>query len=168
MFKALLCPSSGAQDYMCVLFLPMVCSSERAKNKISVKYHYECSDFCRGYGVCAQGYKAGKACQLCCSWELSVLVGCSWLCGCWVCYWDEYDRRYIPWLLVVWGQVQSSTLSVQEEGCCTTGFVKWYREGEWPFGTEGSGRLRIVWECASLSGEELQCGTVPWELAFSG
>ena len=25
--------------------------------------------------------------------------------------------------------MQSSRLSVQEEGCCMTGLVKWYREG---------------------------------------
>ena len=29
--------------------------------------------------------------------------------------------------MVVGGQVQDSRLSVQEEGCCTTDFVKWYR-----------------------------------------
>ena len=49
----------------------------------------------------------------------------------------------VPWPLVVGGQVQSSRVCVQKEGCCTTGLVKSYR-GEWLVGIEGSGRLRVV------------------------
>ena len=56
----------------------------------------------------------------------------------------------------------------QEEGCCTTGLLKWYRGGGWPVGTEGSDHLRIVQELASLSGEDLGCGTVRRGLACSG
>ena len=49
-----------------------------------------------------------------------------------------------------------------------TGHVKWYREDEWPVGTDGLGRLRIVQEWAFLSGEELGCGTVHRGLTCSG
>jgi hypothetical protein len=51
-------------------------------------------------------------------------------------------KPYIPWLLVVGGQVQGSRLCVQEEGCCTTGLVNWYGGGgEWPVGIVDSDRL---------------------------
>ena len=76
MFRALLCPSSGALDYM--------------------------------YGIAAYGVQC-------------LAAGCR-------------------------GQVQGSRVCVQEEGCCTTGLIKRYRGGEWPAGTGGSGRLRIVQE----------------------
>ena len=57
-------------------------------------------------------------------------------------YVNEMNMKpYVPWPLVVGGQVQGS-----KEGCCTTGLVKWYREGEWPVGTEGLGRLLIAQE----------------------
>ena len=74
----------------------------------------------------------------------------------------------VPWPLVVGGQVQESRVCIQEEGCCTTGLVKCYREGLWPVGTEGSGRLLVVREWASLSGGELGCETVRRRLACSG
>jgi hypothetical protein len=55
-------------------------------------------------------------------------------------YVNEMNMKpYVPWPLVVGGQVQGS-----KEGCCTTGLVKWYREGEWLFGIECSGHPRIV------------------------
>ena len=55
-------------------------------------------------------------------------------------YVNEMNMKpYVPWPLVVGGQVQGSRVYIQEEGCCTTGLVKWYREGEWLVGIEGSG-----------------------------
>ena len=56
-------------------------------------------------------------------------------------------KPYVPWPLVVRGQVQGSQVCVQEEGCCTTGLVKWYGcVCEWPVGIEGSGHLSIIQE----------------------
>ena len=46
--------------------------------------------------------------------------------------------------LIVGGQVQGRRVCVKEEGCCTTGLVKWYKRGECLVVIEDSGRLRIV------------------------
>ena len=80
--------------------------------------------------------------MVCSAWLLAVGVRCRAA----ECASLFLDAPYIPWLLVVGGQVQGSRVCVQEEGCCTTGLIKRYRGGEWPAGTGGSGRLRIVQE----------------------
>ena len=49
-------------------------------------------------------------------------------------------------LQVVGGQVKGSRVCVQEEGCCTTGLVKWYRGGEWPVGILNNSNMLTPYE----------------------
>jgi len=58
---------------------------------------------------------------------MSVLVDCTWFCGCQVYYWNEKDSLYIP--LVAGGRQSGAGLCVRDEGCCSTGSVMWSMGG---------------------------------------
>ena len=82
----------------------------------------------------------GEKCQ--CWWVVSGCVSAKY-----VIEMNMIHRIYLGCWLSRSGA--GSRVCVQKEGCCATGLVKCYRGGrgvEWPVGTEGSGRLRIVQE----------------------
>ena len=119
MFRALLCPSSGALDYMCVI----------------ASYGVQCLVAgCRGSGAGQQGVRPGRG--------MLEEKPTRWHYGLLHLWYAQHvsgtsmpiirsSRLYVllppmmcsAWLLVVGGQVQSSRLCVQEEGCCTTWVV---------------------------------------------
>ena len=72
---------------------------------------------------------------------------CQWVaCGCvGAKYVTEMNMKpYLPWLLVVKGQMKGSRVCVQEEGCCTIDLVKWYG------GVNGQLKERVWITCVLL------------------